>query len=106
MKLHSDFKKTVITFSAAILLGTGVVGGVDVPGLSSTIAAASGAQVASQTDQKTQKELQALVAGVKEGTLLLTTYGIKSPIHRIRSASLAKGLFLKTINPLQLSLKR
>ncbi|OMD57799.1 hypothetical protein BSK49_14105 [Paenibacillus odorifer] len=70
MKLHYDFKKTVIAFSAAILLGTGVAGGVDVPGLSLTIAAASGAQVASQTDQKTQKELQALVAGVKEGTLL------------------------------------
>ncbi|CAH1054462.1 hypothetical protein [Paenibacillus pseudetheri] len=70
MKLNDTFRKTLIALSAATLLGTGVVVGGDVPGLFLSVAAASGQQAAAQTDQKTQKELQALVAGVKEGTLL------------------------------------
>ncbi|MNO65947.1 hypothetical protein D3C76_567240 [compost metagenome] len=68
MKLNDKFKKTLVTLSAAALVGTGMA---DVLGLShSALAAASGQQAAAQIDQKVQKELQALQAGLKEGTLL------------------------------------
>ncbi|MEK4235095.1 hypothetical protein [Paenibacillus sp. FSL H7-0714] len=70
MKLNNELKKTLIALSAATLLGTGVVVSGVAPGLSLTIAAASGAQAPAQTDQKLQKELQALVAGLKEGAYL------------------------------------
>lgn len=71
MKLNDKFKKTLIALSAATLLGTGVVVSGVVPGLSLGVAAASGQQTAVPTDQKLQKELQALEAGLKEGTLLV-----------------------------------
>ncbi|OMD39553.1 hypothetical protein [Paenibacillus odorifer] len=70
MKLNDELKKTLIALSAATLLGTGVVVSGGASGFSLSVAAASGQQTAVPTDQKLQKELQTLVAGLKEGTYL------------------------------------
>lgn len=70
MKLNDELKKTLIALSAATLLGTGVVVSGVAPGLFLSVAAASGQQTAVPTDQKLQKELQALVSGLKEGAYL------------------------------------
>ena len=70
MKLNDTFRKTLIALSAATLLGTGVVVGGDGSALSLSVAAASEQQTSASTDQKPQKELQAIVASLKEGTLL------------------------------------
>lgn len=71
MKLNNDFKKTLIVLSAATLLGTGVVVSGGAPGLFLSVAAAAEQQTSASTDQNPQKELQAIVASLKEGTLLV-----------------------------------